>query len=156
MSESENILSELISDEVSNWKTKAEYRRANKNWLEKSSVIALKILNNLKMNDISQKQLAEMINVSPQQVNKIVKGSENLTLETICKIEDALGIQLIELNADSSKTQVRLSKKLNLFRNNSLVRQIISKTNKSKKQIGTSKRRTLEINQMLLVDKSGT
>ncbi|MDT3738997.1 MAG: helix-turn-helix transcriptional regulator [Candidatus Kapabacteria bacterium] len=95
MSESENILSGLISDEVSNWKTKAEYRIANKSWLDKSAIIALKILKHLKKEGTSQKQLAEMVNVSPQQINKIVKGSENLTLETISKIEDALGIKLV-------------------------------------------------------------
>ena len=95
MSESENILSGLISDEVSNWKTKVEYRIANKSWLDKSAIIALKILKHLKKEGTSQKQLAEMVNVSPQQINKIVKGSENLTLETISRIEDALGIKLI-------------------------------------------------------------
>jgi transcriptional regulator with XRE-family HTH domain len=98
MCETENILSGLISDEVSNWKSKAEYRKANKNWLEKSAIIALKILKHLKEEDISQKQLAEMIGVSPQQVSKIIKGGENLTLETISKIEYALGIKLIDLN----------------------------------------------------------
>jgi len=35
--------------------------------------------------------------VTPQYINKIVKGKENLTLETIAKIEKALGITLIEV-----------------------------------------------------------
>jgi hypothetical protein len=33
---------------------------------------------------------------SPQYVNKLLKGSENLTLETICKMEKVLQIKLIE------------------------------------------------------------
>jgi plasmid maintenance system antidote protein VapI len=37
------------------------------------------------------------MNVSAQQINKIVKGKQNLTFETIGKLEDALGISLIEI-----------------------------------------------------------
>jgi plasmid maintenance system antidote protein VapI len=37
--------------------------------------------------------------MKPQQVNRIVKGDENLTLETISRIEQALKIQLIDLEA---------------------------------------------------------
>lgn len=117
MSESENILSRLISDEVSNWKAKAEYHIANENWLYKSAVIALKILSHLKKEGISQKQLAEMVNVSPQQINKIVKGSENLTLETISNIEDALGIKLIEFEGFEKDVTSRLSNKVVIERN---------------------------------------
>lgn len=35
--------------------------------------------------------------VSPQQISKIVKGNENLTLETIVKLEKCLGAKLIEV-----------------------------------------------------------
>ena len=49
----------------------------------------------IKEKGIKQKQLAEMVGVSPQQINKIVKGNENLTLETIAKLENALNIALI-------------------------------------------------------------
>ncbi len=34
---------------------------------------------------------------SAQYINKVVKGGENLGLETICKIEKALGINLISV-----------------------------------------------------------
>ena len=37
------------------------------------------------------------MDVSPQYINKVVKGNENLTLETISKIESVLGITLIEI-----------------------------------------------------------
>ena len=40
--------------------------------------------------------------VSAQYINKIVKGSENLSLETISKIERALNIRLIEVPGFSS------------------------------------------------------
>jgi plasmid maintenance system antidote protein VapI len=35
------------------------------------------------------------MNVSAQQVNKIVSGRENLTLETIVKLEDVLDISIL-------------------------------------------------------------
>jgi ribosome-binding protein aMBF1 (putative translation factor) len=45
--------------------------------------------------------------VSPQQINKIVKGQENLTLETISKLEIALNIQLIDERIGHSKTLLK-------------------------------------------------
>jgi len=100
----------LVSDEPSGWLEKAQWREENKQWLDRSTKIAIKILsvlrNNRKENRLpnSQKDLAELMGVSPQQVNKMVKGTENLTLETISKIEKALGIQLMEISETYSKS----------------------------------------------------
>ena len=99
----------LVSDESSGWLAKAQWREDNKQWLDRSAKIAIKILsilrNNRKENRLpnSQKDLAEMMGVSPQQVNKMVKGTENLTLETISKIEKALGVQLMEISETYNK-----------------------------------------------------
>jgi transcriptional regulator with XRE-family HTH domain len=41
--------------------------------------------------------------VSPQYINKVVRGKENLSLETICKLEHALGIQLIQVVSSFEK-----------------------------------------------------
>ena len=99
MEKSENLKNflKLVSDEKSGWLEKARWRIANQEWLKKSGAIALRVLTTLKEKNMSQKTLAEIMNVSPQQVNKIVKGSENLTLETITKLEQALDIQLINV-----------------------------------------------------------
>jgi len=88
-------LSELASGQASEWKAKAQYRRENRGWLKKSAAIALQVLEALKAQQLSQKELAERMKVSPQQINKILKGQENLTLETIFNLEVALGIQII-------------------------------------------------------------
>ncbi|MET7259360.1 helix-turn-helix domain-containing protein [Dyadobacter fermentans] len=45
---------------------------------------------------MTQRDLAEMIGCSPQYIGKILKGSENLTLQTICKMQKVLQIKLIE------------------------------------------------------------
>ena len=69
----------------------------NEPWLKRSQAIAFRILIRLKELNISQKDLAERIGVSPQQVNKWVKGKENLSLETISKLEKALDFELIQV-----------------------------------------------------------
>ena len=84
---------ELASDQTSDWKAKAQYRRENNEWLQKSSDIAYYVLKAMKAQNLSQKDLAEKLNISPQQISQIVEGQENLTLETITKLEKTLGIQ---------------------------------------------------------------
>lgn len=81
----------------SNWLSKAKQRRENRAWLEVSFAIALKVIRYLKLNKISQKELAETLGWSPQYLNKVLKGKENLTLETICKLQKATGLSLIEV-----------------------------------------------------------
>ena len=96
-SESLTNFEKLVSDEKSGWLEKALWREENEAWLEKSALIAIKILRGIKDQGTNQKELAEKMGVSAQYVNKIVKGNENLSLETISKLEAALGIQLIEI-----------------------------------------------------------
>lgn len=103
-------LSSVASKEPSAWKAKARYRRENREWLKKSTAIALLVLDALKKQGLSQKELAERLKVSPQQVNKIVQGRENLTLETITNLENALDIQIIGENTGRSKTVHRKKK----------------------------------------------
>jgi len=45
---------------------------------------------------MSQKQLAEKMNCSPQYISKVLRGRENLSLETLTKIENALEISIIK------------------------------------------------------------
>lgn len=97
-------LSNIASGKPSNWKTQARFRRENREWLKKSAAIAVRVLEVLKAQGLSQKDLAEKMNVSPQQVSKIIKGQENLTLETITNLEHALGIQIISGLLDGSKS----------------------------------------------------
>ncbi len=109
----QNKLNALTSGNVSNWEAKAKKRLANKSWLKYSRKIALKINVFLKENKIKQKELAEMLSVSPQQVSKIIKGRENLTLETIAKIEDCLHISLLDLDKPQKIQIVNFSGAMN-------------------------------------------
>ena len=80
-----------------------KWRKENRAWLQKSQQIALKILRTLRANKLTetvpntQVQLAELLGVQPQQVNKWVKGNENFTIDTISKIEAALSIKLLDI-----------------------------------------------------------
>lgn len=84
--------------EEEKWKEVTQWRTENKDWLELSFSIALCVVDEMERTGITQKELAKRMQVSPQQVSKILKGSENLTLETICKLNSVLGIQLIRLH----------------------------------------------------------
>lgn len=88
-----------VSEEPSNWIVQADKYEVDKDWLDKSALIAIKILRTIRSQSLTQKELAESIGVTPQYINKVVKGRENLTLETVCKIERSLGISLISVPA---------------------------------------------------------
>lgn len=100
-----NIKNKLkrVSKSDNTWIKKAKYRQENKAWLDISFAIAVKIKSKLEENKKSkefpksQKELAEALGCSPQYVNKLLKGTENLQLETITRIERILSIHLIQV-----------------------------------------------------------
>jgi plasmid maintenance system antidote protein VapI len=87
----------LVSPPEKDYLKELQERKKNRPWIRASQRIAIKVLLRLEALDWSQKDLAEAMKVSPQQVNKIVQGKENLTLETITKLEAALGISILNL-----------------------------------------------------------
>lgn len=100
----EEIISALNEFEVKTpWRQKSEWRRRNHSWLRYSGYIALRVLDRLEELGLNQKELAEKMGCTPQYVSRLVKGSENLTLETISKLEECLDLDLIE----SALTYVR-------------------------------------------------
>ena len=84
-----------------------EARRLNRQRLKESGRIAILVLDKLDELNWSQKILAEKLSVSPQYVNKIIKGQENLTLDTIIKLENILDI--VVLNSTSTEKLQKLS-----------------------------------------------
>lgn len=83
------------SETPSVWREEAEWRRENCSWLRHSQKIAVKVLLQMKQLGLTQHALAERMNCTQQYVSKILKGKENMSLETLSKLEDALGINLI-------------------------------------------------------------
>ena len=45
---------------------------------------------------LTQKSLAERMGCSQQYVSRVLKGTENLSIETISKIESALELEILE------------------------------------------------------------
>lgn len=99
-------LKKLTKGEVSPALEKARKRKANRTWLRKSSTIANEILEFLRVNKWTQKEFASRMDVSPQYLTKLLRGQENLTLETMTKINKAMGYEMIEINVvDSLQAQ---------------------------------------------------
>jgi transcriptional regulator with XRE-family HTH domain len=85
----------LVSKEKSFTLEENKKRIKNRAMLRESQQIAIKVLKKLDEIGWSQKDLAAEMNVTPQQVNKIVKGQENLTLETQLRLQTVLDIPIL-------------------------------------------------------------
>lgn len=88
-------LEALVSKTPSKWIEESNKRFENKEGLRYSQQVAVRILRTLREKKLSQKDLANLLDVTPQTVNKWVKGSENFGFFTIAKIEKALDIKLM-------------------------------------------------------------
>lgn len=86
-----------------------EYRKRNRKWLRLSQNIALSIRFCLRQKGTTQKELANSIGVSPSYIAKLLKGQENLTLETISALQESLGLELINIPVPYSFNDVETS-----------------------------------------------
>lgn len=100
----------LISEKKSGWLEKAKWREVNEDWLDLSFEIAVNILEALRNNKEmgiypqTQKELVEAMNCSPQYINKVLRGKENLQLGTITKIGKILEVSLVEVPKTKEET----------------------------------------------------
>lgn len=94
MSNKEKFIA-LVSAETTNTVAKNRDRIKNRAMLRESQNIALKVLDKLEEIRWSQRKLAKEMGVTPQQITKIVKGQENLTLETQIKLQSILKIPIL-------------------------------------------------------------
>lgn len=69
-----------------------------KSWFNHSQMIANIMSARMKELGMTQKILAEKMNCTQQYISKILKGHENLSLEVISKIENALDIHFLQMN----------------------------------------------------------
>lgn len=79
----------------SKWRENAEWRMKNKSWLRYSQHIAMMMLDKMEELGMTQKGLSELMGCSQQYVSKVLKGQENLSLETLEKIERCLQITIL-------------------------------------------------------------
>lgn len=85
----------LISKEKTNTLVHSQERRKNRKRLRESQAIAIKVLDKLDELGWTQRKLARAMGVSPQQITKIIKGKENLTLDTQVRLQEVLDIPIL-------------------------------------------------------------
>ena len=86
---------QLVSEDDTKTIVEVKERIKNRAMLRESQHIAIKVLMKLDELDWSQKDLAREMEVSPQQITKIVSGKENLTIETQIKLQNILNIPVL-------------------------------------------------------------
>lgn len=82
----------------SKWRQEAMDRIENRDWMRESRKIATAMLVRMDELNLKQSDLAQKMGVSQQYVSRILRGKENLTLNTIIKIEEALHLTILSLS----------------------------------------------------------
>lgn len=95
MKTQKEIFKSLVTEEKPDTVSINRERITNRARLRESQQIALKVLDKLNELNWSQRKLAREMGVSPQQITKIVKGTENLTLATQVKLQEVLDIPIL-------------------------------------------------------------
>ena len=73
-----------------------EKKQDIKDWTKYSQWIAAAMSKRMSELGLTQKMLAGKMGCTQQYISKVLKGKKNMSLETICKIENALGIEIIK------------------------------------------------------------
>ncbi len=96
MSKAIEFLKAHESEEPSRFVENAQWRRENRIWLEWSRNVALRLIEYMESNGLSQKDLAERLNVSPQYVSRLLSGTVNLSFKSLAGLEDKLGLKMMK------------------------------------------------------------
>ena len=67
-----------------------------KDWEKYSRQIVLAMSKRMAEIGMTHQMLAEKMNCTQQYVSKVLKGQKNMSLETLCKIESTLGIEIFK------------------------------------------------------------
>ena len=89
------VLNKYKSDTTGKWCEEAEYRRRNSRWLLYSAMISLRVRARMEEVGMTQVVLAKKLDCTQQHISMLLKGKNNMTLETIAKLEEALDFDII-------------------------------------------------------------
>lgn len=92
-------LNSIIKSDAKETREWIKKRNKNRKALRASQKIALHIRKRLEELKWNQKDLAEKMDVKPQQVSKWVSGKENFRLDTIMRISEMLNVDLISIKS---------------------------------------------------------
>lgn len=96
MSKAIEFLQSHQSGATSKWRADAEWRRDNEFWLAYSRHITLQVLRGMDEQSVTQAELARRMGCTQQYVSNLLKGSSNMTLETIARLEIALNLDILK------------------------------------------------------------
>lgn len=97
-------LNKVITKTATQWKERAKKDRSNRKNITRAQAFALELIDYMDLHNIKQVDLANKMNVSAQQVNKILRAKANLTFETLDKIAEALGVDISSPKIKSSNS----------------------------------------------------
>ena len=80
----------------SRWRENAQWRRDNEFWLTYARHITLQVLRRMEEQSVTQVEVARRMGCTQQYVSNLLKGSSNMTLETIARLEKALDLDLLK------------------------------------------------------------
>ena len=95
MSKATDFLKANESPVPSRWREDAQWRRENAPWLKYSHLITVQVMRAMDEQHVTQAELAKWMGCTQQYVSNLLKGSTNMTLETIIKLEKALGLDIL-------------------------------------------------------------
>jgi ribosome-binding protein aMBF1 (putative translation factor) len=87
----------VIDNETDNLNRNRE-RIKNRPMLKVAQNVAIKVLVRIDELGWSYENLAAVSDISKEQIQKIVSGKENSTIETLTKLENTLGIEIFSKN----------------------------------------------------------
>ena len=96
MSRAIEFLEAHQSPTPSRWREDVQWRRDNEYWLKYARYITLLVVRAMEEQSVTQLELAKRMGCTQQYVSNLLKGSSNMTLETIARLENALSIDLIK------------------------------------------------------------
>lgn len=83
------------TDPGKSWRARAEWRRANRGWLRVSARIAVAVLDAMEKSGTDRESLREAAGLSGEQMERILSGREDFTVDTIRRLESALGTAIV-------------------------------------------------------------
>ena len=101
---------ELISEVDSGTMECIKERIQNRPMLRESQEIALKVLIKLDELGWSRKDLSKTMGVTPFTISKILSGKENLTIQTLIKLQNTLDIPILASYYENKMTPTEVLK----------------------------------------------
>ena len=96
MSNATEFLDAHRSSTGSRWRDNAQWRKDNEFWLTYAQHITILVLRRMEEQSVTQVELARRMGCTQQYVSNLLKGSSNMTLETIARLEKALDLDLLK------------------------------------------------------------